>query len=70
MSAFRVLPAVITLGLLATSARGIYLPAEIEKVPVERWTANLAEAQERPEEREGNAQPGAGPRHGLFLRLE
>jgi hypothetical protein len=39
----RLLPAVCLLGLLATTARGIYLPAEIERVPVDRLTANLSE---------------------------
>jgi hypothetical protein len=31
------------LGFIATTASGIYLPAEIEKVPVDRLTANLSE---------------------------
>ena len=43
MSSFRILPAVLVVGFLATAARGIYLPAELEKVPVDRLTANLAE---------------------------
>lgn len=43
MSSFRILPAIVVLGFLATTARAIYLPAELEKVPVDRLTANLAE---------------------------
>jgi hypothetical protein len=44
MPASRTLAAAALLGLLTTPARGIFLPAEIEKVPIERLTANLEEA--------------------------
>jgi hypothetical protein len=44
MAAFHPLPTALLVGLLATTARGIYLPVDIEKVPVDRLTANLAEA--------------------------
>jgi hypothetical protein len=44
MATFHPLPTALLVGLVATTARGIYLPVDIEKVPVDRLTANLAEA--------------------------